>query len=214
MILGQLRNHYSLFESLHWGASLIAKREIEKLFWIFVGLISRLFELGEMRRPEGTLFSMHMQHLVGHSMLQQRTCWEIIISPRVELSRARPSRAKPSLAELRIRCCFQMKPVYFGEIVMAQGRLVGGHCLLAPTVALACLSRSRCWSWSCRWSWRWCRCWCVYQIPLLWAASTLLPMKIRVHGFLATGLGLGSGIFCSSQLATRSSHLAACNFHV
>lgn len=199
MIWGQLRNHYSLFESLHWGASLIARREIEKLFWIFVGLISRLFEL-----QEGILFSMHMQHLVGHSMLYYNNVPAGKLSYLSEFSWAEPGRAEPSWAELRIRCCFQMKPVYFGEIVMAQGRLVGGHCLLAPTVALACLSRSRsrsrCWSWSCSWSWRWCRSRCVYQIPLLWAASTLLPMKIRVHGFLATGLGLGlglgSGIFC------------------
>lgn len=69
----------------------------------------------------------------------------------------------------------------------------------------------------------------VYQIPLLWAASTLLPMKIRVHGFLATGLvlvlvaGARLCFFVARNLqlaarilerATRSSHLAACNFHV
>lgn len=57
-------------------------------------------------------------------------------------------------------------------------------------------------------------------------------MKIRVHGFLATGLvlvlvagaQLGSVFFVARNLqlaarnilerATRSSHLAACNFHV
>lgn len=102
MILGQLRNHYSLFESLHWGATLIAKREIEKLFWIFVGLISRLFELGEMRLRVRDGQKLHSFQCICNT-LWGTVCYNNEHAGKLsylpELSWAEPSQAELSWAE-------------------------------------------------------------------------------------------------------------------
>lgn len=164
----------------HWGASLIGKREIE--LWIFECLISLNF-LNSKRdthsRQKRNTLQCICNTLWGTYEYNDEHAGKLSYLPEV-------SQAELSWAENKMLFSDEAGFILVKLLWLRGGRwalLVGSNSGFAlfqsqsvsvlPAAAVVAVAGVG-----------------VYQIPLLWAASTLLPMKIRVHGFLATGLVL------------------------